>query len=310
MNEVMTIDTNNYSAMSKAMGFAGEAKKSGGKTVTLPRFRIWHQPIMGQAKVNGKTANVEVVEGGSYRLETPSKDEGGESTFAFAKSAKIRVFAQRFMWRRFVANKNPKPNEPKGSFHRTLMADNLSIDLKDNTGGFNCGKPSGWIKDFKALPQNMQDLLRQIKKVRILFGYAELINPVDASGNPTKVPLQPVIWEIDNRNAVAHMGELLSQIDKKQRLPIQHFIDLETEKNELPNGTSYYTPVAKVDFKNAIDIVDADQDVFKDFMEYIKNYNEYINNQWLEKSGDEPPISNNDMKVVESFVDIDNTEVA
>mgnify|MGYP003653735337 FL=1 len=147
MNEVMTIDTNNYSAMSKAMGFAGEAKKSGGKTVTLPRFRIWHQPIMGQAKVNGKTANVEVVEGGSYRLETPSKDEGGESTFAFAKSAKIRVFAQRFMWRRFVANKNPKPNEPKGSFHRTLMADNLSIDLKDNTGGFNCGKPSGWIKD-------------------------------------------------------------------------------------------------------------------------------------------------------------------
>jgi len=93
-------------------------------------------------------------------------------------------------------------------------------------------------------------------------------------------------------------------------LPIQHNISLVTEKNELPNGTSYYTPLAKVDLKTSIDIVDADQNVFKDFMEYIKNYNDYINNQWSEKASDEPEISKDDMKVVESFVDIDDTEVA
>ena len=310
MNEITTINTDNYAVMAKAMGFASENKKSATRTVILPRFRIWHQPIMGQAKVNGKTANVEVVEGGSYRLEIPSKDEGGESTFVFAKTATFRVFAQRFMWRRFVANKNPKPNEPKGSFHRTLMADSVSIDLKDNTGGFNCGKPSGYIKDFKALPQNMQDLLRQIKKVRVLFGYATLIDPVNADGKPTTLDTIPVIWEIDNRNAVAHMGEILAKVEKKQRLPIQHNISLVTEKNELPNGTSYYTPVASVDMDKAIEIVDADQDVFKDFMEYIKNYNDYINTQWSEKASDEPDISKDDMKVVESFVDIDDTEVA
>jgi hypothetical protein len=309
MNDITNIDTNNYALMAKAMGFASENKKSSAKTVVLPRFRIWHQPIMGQAKVNGKTANVEVVEGGSYRLEVPSKEEDGESTFFFAKTAKFRVFAQRFMWRRFVANKNPKPNEPKGSFHRTLMADSLSADLKDNMGGFNCGKPSGYVKDFKALPQNMQDLLRQIRKVRVLFGYATLIDSVDSEGKPIKVDTQPVIWEIDNRNAVAHMGEILTQIDRKQRLPIQHTISLVTEKNELPNGTSYYTPNALVDFNKSLDITDTDQSNFKDFMEYIKNYNEYINTQWSEKSADAQP-SKDDMKVVESFVDIDDTEVA
>tara|TARA_X000001382_G_scaffold107096_1_gene82675 strand:+ start:430 stop:1359 length:930 start_codon:yes stop_codon:yes gene_type:complete len=309
MNDITNIDTNNYALMAKAMGFASENKKSSAKTVVLPRFRIWHQPIMGQAKVNGKTANVEVVEGGSYRLEVPSKEEDGKSTFFFAKTAKFRVFAQRFMWRRFVANKNPKPNEPKGSFHRTLMADSLSADLKDNMGGFNCGKPSGYVKDFKALPQNMQDLLRQIRKVRVLFGYATLIDSVDSEGKPIKVDTQPVIWEIDNRNAVAHMGEVLTQIDRKQRLPIQHTISLVTEKNELPNGTSYYTPNALVDFNKSLDITDTDQSNFKDFMEYIKNYNEYINTQWSEKSADAQP-SKDDMKVVESFVDIDDTEVA
>ena len=309
MNDIMNINTDNYAVMAKAMGFASENKKSSAKAVILPRFRIWHQPIMGQAKVNGKTANVEVVEGGSYRLEIPSKEEGGDSTFIFSKSATFRVFAQRFMWRRFVANKNPKPNEPKGSFHRTLMADSLSFDLKDNMGGFNCGKPSGYVKDFKALPQNMQDLLRQIRKVRVLFGYATLVDPVDADGKPTKLDTTPVIWEIDNRNAVAHLGEVLSEVEKKKRLPIQHNINLVTEKNELPNGTSYYTPVATVDMKNSIDIVDSDQEVFKDFMEYIKNYNDYVNTQWSEKCAEAEP-SKNDMKTVESFVDIDDTEVA
>ena len=31
-------------------------------------------------------------------------------------------------------------------------------NLKDNKGNFNCGKPAGYIKDFKALPVHMQDL--------------------------------------------------------------------------------------------------------------------------------------------------------
>ena len=47
------------------------------------------------------------------------------------------------------------------------MADNLNVDLKDNDGGFNCGKPAGYIQDFKSLPEKMQDLLKQIKRVRV-----------------------------------------------------------------------------------------------------------------------------------------------
>ena len=58
------------------------------------------------------------------------------------------------------------------------MADNLNVDLKDNDGGFNCGKPAGYIQDFKSLPEKMQDLLKQIKRVRVLFGTIELDNPV------------------------------------------------------------------------------------------------------------------------------------
>ena len=34
----------------------------------------------------------------------------------------------------------------------------LNSDMKDNDGGFNCGKPAGWIEDFAALPDTMKDL--------------------------------------------------------------------------------------------------------------------------------------------------------
>jgi hypothetical protein len=65
------------------------------------------------------------------------------------------------------------------------MADTmLNIDLKDNDGGFNCGKPAGYIKDFKALPDAMQELLKSIKRVRVVLGTVEMVNPTDDKGNP------------------------------------------------------------------------------------------------------------------------------
>jgi hypothetical protein len=57
--------------MAKAMGIANEGTSSSKKASTLARLRIHHTPIMGMAEVNGKKVNVEVVEGGQYKLEIP-----------------------------------------------------------------------------------------------------------------------------------------------------------------------------------------------------------------------------------------------
>jgi len=71
MNEVATIDTNNFSAMAKAMGMEADAPKSNSKSSTLARLRIHHTPIMGQQEIGGKMKNVEVISGGAYKLEIP-----------------------------------------------------------------------------------------------------------------------------------------------------------------------------------------------------------------------------------------------
>lgn len=297
-NEIITIDKDNYSAMAKVMGMSGESTSEKKQVSTLARLRINHTPIMGEEEVKGKMTKVEVVEGGTYKLEIPDGD-----TY-FATSAKVRPYMQRFMYKRFVMGTGDKPNR----YIKTIMGDNLNIDLKDNDGGFNCGKPSGWIKDFKALPEKMQDLIRQIKRVRAVFGTIELVNPTDDAGNPVEVDSLPFIWEVENRDAFKTVGAVFSQLAKMKRLPVQHIITANTEERKLPNGNSFYLPVTSLDATTQLELTDAEQTRFADFVAWVQNYNEYILNAWSENANRD--MKDEDMSTVEDFVDIDAEEVA
>jgi|DEB0MinimDraft_4_1074332.scaffolds.fasta_scaffold21634_2 hypothetical protein len=306
MTELTTINTNNYAAMAKMMGMNDDAKSSK-KSNTLNRLRIWHQPVMGQAEINGKLTNVEAIEGGTFRLEVIN---GDSSEYFYSKTITVRPFMQRFMYRRYVANLNAKANEPKGTFQRTIMSDSLSVDLKDNTGRFNCGKPTGYIEDFKALPPDMQDLIRQIKRVRVVFGVVTMDNAMDANGNPVDSFDTPFIWEIDNKDAFKSVGEQFGVFAKQERLPLQHnILFLECKKNDLPNGSSYYTPVCKADMSVTHEITDDDHDMFGNFLEWVKNYNDYVCKEWEAKSiKRHEEMAEDDKDVVEDFIDIELEE--
>jgi len=305
MTDIVTLNTDNYASMAKAMGIAGEGGNAPKKSNNLNRLRIWHSAIMGQEEVNGKMRNVEAVDGGAYRLEVVGE---GDSTFYYSKEIVIRPYMQRFMYRRYVANMNPKPNEKKGEYHRTIMADSLNIDLKDDTGKFNCGKPAGYVQDFKALPPEMQDLIRQIKRVRVVFGVVEMIDPVDANGNDTKIKEVPFIWEIDNKDAYKIVGEQFAVFSKKERLPLQHKIEFsQTKENPLPNGSFFYTPVAvPVNMTKSFDIGAEEQTLFSDFMDWVKNFNDYIYKQFDEKAYANQKVSSDDeIETVEQFIDVE-----
>jgi len=294
VNEVTTIDTNNYAVMAKAMGMSGESSSSDDKPKTLPRFRINHSPIIGSDKV--------LVKGGTYKLEIP------DDTTLYGTSAKIRPFIQRFMYKRFVKNMSAKAGEPLGVYHKTIMSDNLNVDLKDNQGKFNCGKPTGYIKDFKALPVETQDVIRQIKRVRVIFGTVDLVGSVDESGNKMDKGTIPFIWEIDNRDAFKTMGEPFKKFSQVKRLPVEHSISLNTEERKLPNGNSFYLPTYTLDLQDKIEVSKDDQDTFINFMSWIDNYNTYIFNEWDMKT--KKDISDSDKNVVDNFIDVTEEDVA
>ena len=49
------------------------------------------------------------------------------------------------------------------------MADNLNVDLKDDYGTFNCGKPSGFIKDLNLYLRSTKNLIKQIKELELFL---------------------------------------------------------------------------------------------------------------------------------------------
>jgi hypothetical protein len=292
MNQVTTIDTNNFSAMSLAMGMAADAPKTSSKASTLARLRIHHTPIMGQQEINGKMKNVEVIGGGAYKLEIP------DGPTVYAESVSIRPFLQRFMYKKFIKGNDNTANR----FVKSVMANDLNNDMKDNDGGFNCGKPAGFIKDWAALPDTMKDLIKSIKRVRALFGTVEMVNPTDENGNAIDVDTTPFIWEIDNRDAFKTMGEMFTKLTKMRRLPPQHYITSTTKEVPLPNGSSFYIPVADIDLGTTLDMDNESQETFANFMAWIENYNVYILNTWSENMHKNEDV---DTDTVEAFVDID-----
>ena len=292
-NQVATLNTGNFAEMAKAMGMSQDmGADNKAKSSTLPRLRIWNQPVMGQVEVRGKMKNMEVIPAGMYRLQLP------DDTYVYAEGVKLRVFVQRFMYKRYDSNNN--------LYIKTLMADDLNGDLKDNTGGLNCGKPAGYIKDFQALPEDTKTLIKQIKRVRVILGEVELVNPVDGEGNEVDTEVHPFIWEIDNRDAFKTMGEPFTQMAKQRRLPVQHWITCGTEERSIPTGAKFYLPTAGIDLSESVDLTDGDQTKFADFIEWINNYNEYIVNAWNEKRTEK--MEAEDESLVEDFIDIEVSE--
>ena len=186
------------------------------------------------------------------------------------------------------------------------MSDNLNIDLKDSDGGFNCGKPSGWIEDFKALPQAQQDLIRSCKRVRVVFGLITMIDPVDATGASVSVQPTAFIWEVENRDAFKSIGKCFNDLARAKRLPVQHEIALSTEANKLASGAIFYLPSPTLDLSSTIEVGDDDQVMFSNLVLWIKNYNDYILNQWDENSHKNEKV---DKETLEEFIEIDSSEV-
>ena len=79
---LVTIDTNNYESMAKAMGIANESNVEK-KSPQLPRFKINHAPIEEDDEI--------ILKGGTYKLDIP------EGQVLYGKTATIRPFMQGYV---------------------------------------------------------------------------------------------------------------------------------------------------------------------------------------------------------------------
>ena len=294
MSNITLAAGGNFAQMAEAMGMGVDIAKPK-KQSNLARLKLDHKGIMGEEVVGGKKKKVEVVSAGSYVLDRPNQDP------VYGTDVTIRLFNQRFMYKKYIQGSG----DAKSKYVKTVMDKDLNGDLRDNDGGFNCGKPSGWIEDYSALPAETKALLKSIKRVRVLFGEITMKDPVNAKGEALGlIESVPFIWEIDNRDAFKTLGAPIAQMAKQNRILPQHRIILGAEEQSLPTGATYFLPTAVLDLSSTLELTDADSTLFGDFNAWVDNYNEYIVKEF-NKLSQPSEATADELEIAEEFVDVE-----
>jgi len=257
----------------------------------IPRLGMLHQPIMGEVELNGKMIKTEVVPVGAFTLKT------GDD-IVYSNGITVRVFAQRNQWQRW--------NSDTEEMEKSVMSNTLNGDLRDSIGGFNLGRPSGYIEDFNALPDATKQLMRSVKRVMVYYGTVSLDSPMNEKGEPIEAAANiPFVMDVKNRDSLKSINGVMSNFKKKNMLPIMSTIKLEGIEDSIPTGAKFGKIQASTG--DAVELASEDNDTLKDFLELI----EYSNGKILDLHHERAKIhSDEDAELVGEILNNDFVEVA
>ena len=258
---------------------------------SISRLGMLHQPIMGEVELNGKMIKTEVVPVGAFTLKT------GDD-IVYSVGATVRVFAQRNQWQRW--------NSDTEEMEKSVMSNSLNGDLKDSIGGFNLGRPTGYIEDFNALDDATKQVIRSVKRVVVYYGTVTLDSPMNEKGEPLdKVESIPFVMDVKNRDSLKSINGVMNNFKKKNMLPIMSTINLEGVEDSIPTGAKFGK--IKATTGDAVELASEDNDTLKDFLELI----EYSNGKILDLHHDRVKIgTDGDADLVEGIINNDFVEVA
>ena len=289
MNTELAIQNDLGMSLAEAVGVTPQG---GGerKSATLPRVNLMHTGIMGEIDVNGKPIKTEVVPSGSYKITR------GEDDVVYASSPTVRIFAIRQQWSKWDAKEE--------MMMKTVMSIDLKGDLKDNVGTFNLGRPSGYIEDWDSVPDKTKDLIRSIKRKKILFGLLTATGVTDEAGNPVDaITDMPFTFEVPP-SSIKSLDLAVNALGRKNVLPIQCMLKLGAKPVNSNTGNSF--AVMTLDAGDKVDLQPEDQDTLHNFLEYITTVNSYILEQWDEKNKES--ISDDDAAIVAEFVNVEEAD--
>ena len=284
MSTELSVTGHEGKSLAELMGVS--APTSSGPTIA--RLNLVQSPMMGEIEVNGKKLRTEVIGVGAFKITM------GDDTY-YANSVKLRVFTQRQQWQRWNSDTN--------EMEKSVLANSISSDLADSIGGFNLGRPSGYIEDWNALPEKTKDIIRSVKRVKVVMGSLTVDSVMNEKGETVVVEINnmPVIFDVKNRDSLKSLDSSLASLHRKNLLPIMSNLSIDSVIGDLPNGNQYaYFKSAVADM---VELSDADNQTLQDFLELISYINTKIMDLHHERSGS--GMSKEDTDLVSSIIDVD-----
>lgn len=285
MSTEISITGMDNASMAALMGVSAETKQSAS---SLARINVVSTALKGEMELGGKKIKTDVVPVGAYKITQ------GDDVF-YSEQISIRVFAQRQQWQRWNASTN--------EMEKSVMTTSLNGDLQDSVGGFNLGRPSGYVEDWNALPEATKDLMRTVKRVKIFMGLLTVKAPIDERGEPISkeyVDL-PFVMDVKNRDSLKNLDGALKTVQRANLLPIMSTLELAGQEGSIPTGATFGYITAKAGDK--VELTEADNQTLKDFLSFIEYGNGKILDLYNERS--DTGMSAADAELVGSIVDVD-----
>ena len=195
----------------------------------------------------------------------------------------------------------------KVSADLSVYAETVSVRVflqRDSTGGFNLGRPAGYIADWEGLPEATKEIVRSVKRTRVVMGSLTIVAPLDSNGDPVKEKYVdvPFIYDIKNNTSIKNLDKSLRALAKQGSLPIMSEVLLQSLTGTLPNGNDYGFLDTQLGAK--LELLDSDNTTLSDFLEVVEYTNGKIMDGYNEHS--DKGLSKEDADLVGSIVDVES----
>jgi len=261
---------------------------------SLANLSVLNDAIMGVVEVNGKKVKTEIVPGTSFKLRL------SEDNIVYSDAVTIRTFAVRQRWCKWL--------DEEKNYIKSVMATDLKTDLKDSKGGFNCGRPAGYVADFHSLPANIQQAMRTSRRTQVLLGTLKLNNPVDSEGNVSPDHTDewyPFVYEIRSGESIKSINDVNSSLSRKNLLPIQSTVTLTGVERIGSSGKPYAVFEAMED--KPCEIQEGDNETLKNFMDWINKQNEWVLSEWNSVNLSSGDFTMDDSDLINSMVNVEES---
>lgn len=264
--------------LADAMGFTA--------TTVQAQSTLWRVTAVVKQGIDGK----KIVNTPMFKLR-----KGDEEVYT--ESLSMRLFAERQQWTKWDSEAN--------TTQKTVLAQNLNNDLKDTLGGFNLGRPTGYVQDWDALPETTKNVMRSVKRTKVFMGMAGAANATNEDGDSVDFSGEvPFIFDVKNPTSLKSMNAATGALMGKGITPIEHTILLGANQQTMPNGNMFAEVSASLGER--VGFTDGDNETLRDFIAYIERTNSWVLSKWDERNV--ANISPEDAAIVGSIVEVQDFE--
>ena len=230
---------------------------------SIPRVRI--------ERDNVENANDElIVPAGSFSIDDPVAGK------IYAKEISFRYYKHFYRYKRYDAHAErvtKNGDKATGKYIHSVLVTGMNDEAPSDDGSFQCGRPLGYIQDWKSLPESEQDFIKSCRQMVIFFGEAT-INGVDIEGNSV-IETVPVEMELSNKTSGKTLVSFYQDIHAKKRTA-PNSVSVVLKSKRVKGGVTFYDLVPSINSaenfvfdENAISLTER-------FHNYVRGINSYV----------------------------------